>query len=435
MADLRPYQQQLVADVRLALREHQRVLAVAPTGAGKTQCFCDIAHRAAANGRRVLILVHRRELLWQARARLGACSNLIEVHSIQTVRGHYRHRPDLLIVDEAHHCTARTWRLVLDMWPVPTVGFSATPQRLDGKGLGDLFGGMVQGPAVAELMAAGYLSPYRLFCPPGRADMSGIKKRGGDFAKNELAERVDQRRVMASAVKNWRLYAGNRRTIGFCVSLAHADHVRAMFAEAGVAAATVDGSMSRADRDGVLSAFRDGRVRVLLSVDLISEGFDVPACDCVLLMRPTASLGLYLQQVGRALRPSQRDAVILDCCGNAETHGLPDDPRDWSLEGAAKERKGQVQALPVRVCGRCFGVHRPAPVCPYCGNVHAVEAKVPVEQDVVLVDRTEELRQKRAEVGRARNREDLEAIAKQRGYKPGWVSRVLESRTLRRVTR
>lgn len=432
MDELRPYQQQLVADLRLALRQHQRVLAVAPTGSGKTQCFSDIAHRAATGGRRVLILVHRRELLWQARARLGACSPLIEVHSIQAVRNRYLHHPDLLIVDEAHHCTARTWRAVLDAWPVPTLGFSATPQRLDGKGLGDLFGVMVQGPTVADLMTAGYLSPYRLFCPPGKADLAGIKKRGGDYAKDELSERVDQRRVMACAIKNWRLYAGNRRTIGFCVSLAHVDHVRDMFAEAGVAAATIDGSMPASDRDAVLAEFRSGAVRVLLSVDLISEGFDVPACDCVLLMRPTASLGLYLQQVGRALRPSSRDAVILDCVGNAETHGLPDEARDWSLDGIAKERKGQVQTVPIRVCGRCYGVHKPAPVCPYCGNVHAVEVKIPVEQDVVLVDKTEEMRNRRREVGAARRREDLEAIAAARGYKPTWVMHVLKSRRDRR---
>jgi len=177
-----------------------------------------------------------------------------------------------------------------------------------------------------------------------------------------------------------------------------------------------------------MKAFRDGAIRVLLSVDLISEGFDVPACDCVLLMRPTASLSLYLQQVGRALRPSDQHAVILDCCGNAEVHGLPDMDREWSLEGTSKERKGLVPNIAVRVCPVCYGVHKPAPVCPYCGHIHAVDRAVPVEEDVLLIDRTEELKQKRAEVGRARNRDALLKIAADRGYKPGWVDRVIASR-------
>jgi DNA repair protein RadD len=434
MLTLRPYQISLVDDIRQALRKNRRVLAVMPPGAGKTTCFADIAHRAAANQKRVLILAHRRELVWQAQARLGTSSHAIEVHSIQSVLRAYKGTPDLVIIDEAHHTAARSWRVVAEKWPVPIVGFTATPQRLDGKGLSDVFDAMVIGPTVADLTAGGFLSRYRLFCPPGRADLGGIKKRAGDYARDQLAERVDQRRIMAAAVRNWKLYGGGRSTIGFCVSLAHADHVRDLFIEAGISAATVDGGMSNTKRDEVLEDFRACRIRVLLSVDLISEGFDVPACDCVLLMRPTASLGLYLQQVGRALRPSDQDAVILDCCGNAEVHGLPDDIREWSLQGIAKERKGQVESIPIRVCPSCYGVHRPRPVCPYCGHVHAVERQIPVEEDVTLIERTQEIRRKRQEVGAARTLEALQNIARQRGYKPGWCEQVMKSRMLKRVT-
>ena len=426
--ELRPYQQQLVGDARSALSLHSRVLTVLPTGGGKTQIFVDIAYRAATKGRRVLILVHRRELMQQARLRLGAGHALIEVHSIQTVVRKYKWKPDLVIVDEAHHVMAKTWREALEALNAPVLGFTATPQRLDGKGLGEQFGAMVLGPNAGDLMQMGFLSGYKLFCPPGRADLSGIKKRGGDYAKNELNERVDTRRVLAAAVKNYKLLGGNRQAIGFCVSISHAEHMCDAFNEAGIPADMVDGSMNAKDRDLTMKAFRDGAIRVLLSVDLISEGFDVPACDCVLLMRPTASLSLYLQQVGRALRPSNQHAVILDCCGNAEVHGLPDMDREWSLEGTSKERKGLVPNIAVRVCPVCYGVHKPAPVCPYCGHIHAVDRAVPVEEDVLLIDRTEELKQKRAEVGRARNRDALLKIAADRGYKPGWVDRVIASR-------
>lgn len=429
---LRLYQTQLVDDIRAATRKVNRVLAVLPTGGGKTQVFCTIAELAQQRGKHVLILVHRKELLDQAIARLRQMripQRLINVASIQR-----RNLPgaDLVIVDEAHHATARTWQQKLARYP-KVLGFTATPQRLDGKGLSGVFDAMVQGPSVADLMAGGYLSPYRLFCPPGQADLFGVKRRAGDYARDQLEERVNQRRVLAAAVKNWKLYAGGRQTLGFCVSLAHMHHMRGCFTEAGISCDTVDGSMPKTDRDAVIGRFRLGLTKVLLSVDLIGEGFDVPACDCVLLLRPTTSLALHLQQVGRALRPSSQDAVILDCAGNSMMHGLPDEPRQWSLEGQRKERGGGVAPVPVRVCPRCFGVHRPAPVCPFCGHIHQVEQRTLIEEDITLTDRTEEIRKMRREVGQARTREDLMAVAQARGYKRGWVERVMEARMLRRV--
>ena len=428
---LRPYQQQLVDDIRYASRQYRRVLAVLPTGGGKTQVFCHIAHNARTRGRSVLILVHRRELLDQARSRLRAMGVTgVNVETIQAWRG----RPhDLVIVDEAHHATARTWRAKLSTCDGLILGFTATPQRLDGKGLDAMFDAMVEGPSTSELIADGYLSRYRLFCPPGKADLQGIKKRAGDYARGELEARVDQRRVLAAAVRNYKLYAAGRRAIGFCVSIAHMEHVRDTFIEAGINAVCVDGSMGRRERDNAIGAFRRGGVQVLLSVDLISEGFDVPACDCVLLMRPTASLGLHLQQIGRGLRPGERECVVLDCAGNSEVHGLPDESRLWSLTGEIKERKGGVAPVAVRVCKQCFSVHRPAPACPYCGFAHPTSDRILPEADVVLVDRTTELKARRREVGAARDRAALEAIAHQRGYKRGWVEKVLEARTLRAI--
>jgi len=428
---LRDYQQKLIADIRDAMRTEDRVLAVLGTGGGKTQVFCSIAAAAQARGKRVAILTHRRELNLQVLNRLAQMGIPRLTIDVRSVQKKVQAPADLLIVDEAHHAMARTWRTALGCAP-RVIGFTATPQRLDGKGLGDVFGAMVLGPTVAQLMAQGHLSHYRLFCPPGRADLAGVKRRAGDYARGELAERVDQRRVMAAAVKNWQLYAGGRQTIGFCVSLAHAEHVRAAFAEVGVAAACIDGGLSAGERARVVEAFRSGQTRVLLSVELIGEGFDVPSCDCVLLMRPTQSLGLHLQQIGRGLRPSSQDCVILDCAGNSELHGLPDDEREWTLEGQTRERRGLVADLPVRVCPRCYGVHKPAPVCPFCGWTYPVAQAVPEEADVALVDRTEELRARRREVGAARTREQLEAIAQARGYKPGWAQRVLNAREVRR---
>jgi len=201
------------------------------------------------------------------------------------------------------------------------------------------------------------------------------------------------------------------------------------FRSAGVRVTMIDSKMARARRDGAVAAFRDGVVQVLLSVDLISEGFDAPACDCVLMLRPTASLGLYLQQVGRGLRPGEQHAVILDCAGNAERHGMPDDEHVWSLMGTKKERAGLVPNLPVRVCGQCFGVHKPhLRVCPYCNFHHPLDARIPEEADILLEEKEQLKRSMRRAVGRARTEADLRAIAKERGYHPGWVHRILKSR-------
>ena len=426
---LRDYQARLVAEIRQAARTYRRILVVAPTGSGKTSIFCHIAHLATANGKSVLVLVHRRELLEQTKRRMAEIG-VVDV-AVESIQSWKPREYDLIIVDEAHHATARTWKAKLAACMGVCLGFTATPQRLDGKGLESMFDVMVEGPTASWLIEHGYLSQYRLFCPPGQANLFGIRKRGGDYARNELQERVDQRRVLAAAVRNYKLYAGGRRAIGFCVSISHMHHVRDTFIEAGINAVCVDGSLSKHDRAAAIGAFRNGGVQILLSVDLISEGFDVPACDCVLLMRPTASLGLHLQQIGRGLRPSDKDCVILDCAGNSETHGLPDEIRYWSLSGETKERKGGVAPVAIRVCKRCFSVHRPTPACPFCGFVHPTAERQVEEREIDLVDRTAEFRAKRREIGQARDRASLEEIAAKRGYKRGWVDNVLKARTLR----
>jgi superfamily II DNA or RNA helicase len=358
------------------------------------------------------------------------------VASIQTIAKRQIPEPDLVIVDEAHHARARTWDTVLNRWDRARIlGWTATPQRLDGHGLHQQFDALVEGPTAAWLIEHKFLSTYRLYCPPERPDLAGVHQRGGDYVKSELAERVNSRPVLAAAVRNYRLLAPGRRAIGFCVSVAHAEHVQRTFFEAGLPATIVHGGMGNSERSRGIDAFRQGSIKILLSVDLISEGFDVPACDCVLLLRPTASLALYLQQVGRALRPSDQPAMVLDCAGNSLVHGMPDDLHEWSLDDIQKAKKGGVAPVPVRVCPRCFSVHRPALVCPFCGHVHHVTQRVLEEEDVLLVDRTEELRAKRREVGQARDRAALLEIAKQRGYKPGWADRILAARTSKGIVR
>ena len=418
---LRTYQTDLLNRLRGELRSHDRVLAVLPTGGGKTRIFLEIAAMARASGASVKILVHRRELLDQTPDKY-----------VQTIQSWVPDGEDLVIVDEAHHSCARTWKEKI-LRCKKVLGFTATPQRLDGGGLDVVYDSMVEGPDSAALTGLGYLSKYKLFCPPGRPDLKGLQKRGGDYARAKLAERTSEAKVVAAAVKNWQLLAGGRQTIGFCVSVAHMEAVAKSFSTAGVRVGTIEGKMAAADRKNVVEAFRTGEIQLLLSVDLISEGFDVPSCSCVLLLRPTQSLGLHLQQIGRALRPSGDVALILDCAGNSERHGMPDDEREWSLAGRKKERAGLVANVAVRVCPTCFGVHRPSlRVCPYCGYAHPLDSRIPEEADILLEEKRKETREKRRLVGRARTIEELEEIAKKRGYARGWADKVLQSRGIRK---
>ena len=417
---LRPYQLELYDKLRVAMRSHDRVLGVLPTGGGKTRIFTEIAKQARAAGHEVQILVHRRELVEQ--------TNDPQVTTIQSWQPDDE---DLIIVDEAHHACARTWKDKL-LQCKKVLGFTATPERLDGGGLDVVFQQMIEGANTASLLELGYLSRYRIFSPPGQPDVKGIRKQGGDYSKRMLSNVCNDAQVVAAAVKNWKLLAGGRQTIAFCVGVAHMNSAIDKFLSAGVKCAGIDGRMPKAERDHIVAQFRNGELQILFSVDLISEGFDVPNCDCVLLLRPTQSLGLHLQQVGRALRPSDREAIILDCAGNSTRHGTPEQSRSWSLQGRTKERKGLVADLPVRVCPTCYSVHRPhLRTCPFCGFLHPLDSRIPEEADVILQELEHKKREMKRAVGRARTVEDLERIAAERGYKPGWVDHIIRTRNNR----
>ena len=383
--NLRPYQQQAISDLRAAFRNGaQAPLLVAPTGAGKTVIFSAIAAALAAKGRSGLVLVHRRELITQASRKLteaGVAHGIIaagmdganasiQVASVQTLirRLHtVTEPPDLIIIDEAHHAAAGSWQAIINHWPgVLRIGVTATPCRLDGKGLGNVFDTLIEGPSVQMLTSAGYLSPARIYAPPMVADLSGLKRRAGDYAIDQAADAMTRPTVTGDAIKHYRTLAGDQQAIAFCCNVNHAVSVRDSFATVGISSELLLGNTS--DRDAVVNRFATGETRILVTVDVVSEGFDIPAAGCAILLRPTQSLGLYLQQVGRVLRPApgKKHAIILDHVGNVTRHGWPDDVRPWSLEHGAPKQNSQ-SAPSVRTCPECFAAFKPAPICPCCG--------------------------------------------------------------------
>ena len=448
---LRDYQNTDIGRLRGAISTgFSRILYQLPTGGGKTVLMAWMAARAAERGKRTMFIVHRQELLIQASRTFEAMGiphgliapgftmsrDVIQVASVQTLVRRFDRiiPPDLIIFDEAHHCPSKTWLKVFERYAAAkAIGLTATPYRLDGRGLNDLFETMICGPTVRELIDAGFLSPYAVYAPPIGIDLKGVRTRAGDFARNQLADAVDKPTITGDAVRHYLKLAPGKQAIAFCVGIDHSRHVAEQFRSVGIRAEHVDGTEDSRRRARIMDRFAAGDIQVLTNCDLISEGFDVPAVEAAILLRPTQSLSLYLQQIGRALRPQPgKTAIILDHVGNVLRHGLPDDDRDWSLEGRDR-RGGGKQADPdiqVRQCPKCYACHAPAPVCPSCGHAYETQGREVehVEGELEEVDLDALRRQRKREVGRARSLEDLQKIEAARGYRPGWADHVWNAR-------
>lgn len=453
MITLRPYQQQTVDSIRQAYIDQCKApLAVLPTGGGKTVVFSHIAASTSARGKRVCILVHRIELLRQTSSALlksnvnhglinanftPNLTALVQVASVQTLAQRLHKMPyefDLIIVDEAHHATAGTWKKIINRFPKARVlGVTATPIRGDGNCLGvsggGLFDQLIMGPQIQELIDLGYLVKPIVYGCKEKIDLTGVRTKMGDYDKEEIARRVDKPMITGSAVKHYTQLCPGTPAVVFCVSIKHAQHVAEEFRNAGYRAYSVDGTMEDAQRKRILNGLGNGSVQIVTSCDIISEGTDIPAIGCAILLRPTQSLGLYLQQVGRALRPcdGKEHAIILDHVGNVINHGMPEEPREWSLDGTnfkRKKKKGDDEPLvKVKQCESCYATHPPAPKCPQCGFVYEVVGKKLEEVDGTLTQITaNDLKRKRQiEEAKAQTLEELEALAASRGYKKNWA--------------
>ena len=458
MIQLRPYQQTAIDNVRSAFRRNVRsALLVAPTGSGKTVMFSHMAGIVAQRDKRITIVAHREELLDQISRTLSdfdvkhsfiAASRPhdhrypVQVASVQTLARRLDRypAPDLLIIDEAHHMvSSTTWGRVATYYSGSYIlGVTATPCRLSGEGLGDMFKEMILGPTVQELIALGALCDYRPFVPSTFTD-EGMHTRGGDFVREESAAKMDKPTVTGDAVKHYRRLSHLQPAVAFCVRVDHAEHVARQFKEAGYSSASIDGGMDKDLRRKIIRDFSNGHINVLTSCDLISEGFDVPGIETAILLRPTQSLGLYLQQVGRALRPSRGKeyATILDHCGNIARHGLPDDDREWTLDSVKRTKAKTENALSVKVCKNCFAAMRSTQMsCKVCGVEVIGKPREVVQQEGELVELDKERARKelRKQQGAAKTMEELVEYGKSRGYKNpyGWASHVIKARGARK---
>ena len=439
---LRPHQAKALDDLRAAYRAgHRAPVLVMATGGGKSHTAADIIRSAVARGRRVWFMAHLREILDTTSAKLTAegiahsyimagraYDQAAPVHVVMVQTAVRRidnlPRPDLIVIDECHLAVANTYRQVVEAVGNPTLlGLTATPARLDGRGLREMFDTLVQSCDTADLQAQGLLVPIRYYAP-SRPDLSGIRTVAGEYAQGELADRMNRPSITGDAVAHYARLAHGRPCVVFCTSVRHAEDTADAFRQAGYRATAISGETATDERTGALERLRSGDLDVVVNCQLWVAGVDCPVIGCVILLAPTKSVTKYLQSIGRGLRtaPGKADLVVLDHAGNAFTHGLPTEPREWNLDAAPKKPKlREDEVEPVRQCERCYFVHAPAPVCPSCGHVHPVKERKLKQQAGDLEELREVKREKRQQVGRARTISDLIAIAKERNYAMGWV--------------
>ena len=459
---LRPYQEDLIDKTRQALLRNKRVLMQAPTGAGKTAITVYMMSRAAEAGKTSVMAVHQNELLtqtskalWDGKLEHGMIASgktrsymAAQVASVQTwVRRMDQYsEPDLIIIDECHRSAASTYQKILEQYPnARVIGLTATPQRTDGKGLDGTYTELVQGPTIRQLIDAGYLCDYEIFAPPSSLDLSEVKTKMGDYDKKQLEHEVDKPTITGDAVATYKKHANGKRAAVMCVSIRHAEHVMESYNAAGVPAEMLEGKMTNKEREAVIDRFRSGETLIVTAVQLLIEGLDLPAIEVIQWLRPTQSLIVYLQGNGRGFRVSEgkEKLTILDQVANYKRHGLPDDDREWTLEGRkkGKKRKEDDEAdVSIQQCKHCFHIFRPGvAVCPSCGMPVEVRQKAEIEVvdgELERIDVTALRKQAKQEQGAARDLVDLVKLGQRRGMKnpAAWAAHVHASRAGRKAT-
>lgn len=450
MITLRPYQNDIIVGTRSALARSKSALIVLQTGGGKTAIASFIAKNASERGKTVMFICHRDFLIEQTSNTFSdfdiphtfICAGEkyhkqvpVCIASMDTLKnriGKYD-APHIIIIDEAIHAAAKGWDATITNFQSHgsmAIGLAACPQRNDGKGLGKWFKEMVIGPSMRELIKMDYLSDYKIYAPSG-IDRSQLHVSMGEFKTAESEEIMSKPQITGCAVNEYKKFALGRQGVSFCVSIKHSHSVAQSFRDEGIVATHIGSDTSKDDRKEMLRDFKLGRIKMLTSVDIFSEGFDLPVVEYAALLRPTKSLNTFRQQIGRVLRKADgKDyARIADHASNYVEHGFPDDHIDWTL--ADRERKTGKKAtdekdIQARICPKCFFAHKPMPVCPDCGWVYQIASREieEVEGELQEIQRNEEKKQARMEVGRAQTIDDLKKIAKERGYKSGWVHQI-----------
>ena len=428
---LREYQSELIENIRKSvLSGHRSIVSVLGCGGGKSVIQAEIACSATDKGNRVLFLVHRKELCEQITGTFtaqGVDMDLCSVSMVQTVSRHLDRiqRPQLIITDEAHHSTAATYKKIYEAFPdTLRLGFTATPCRLGSGGLGEVYDDLITSVSTKWLIDNHYLSPYKYYSVK-LADTSKLHIKAGEYKADEIAELMQSREIYGETVKQWEKLARGRKTIVYCASVKASEATAEQFRQAGYSAYSLDGATDKNARRDIMEQFRRGGITVLCNCDLFGEGLDVPDCECTVLLRPTQSLTLYIQQSMRSMRyMPDKTAIIIDHVGNCYLHGLPDDDREWTLE----PKKKQESIVKIRECPECYAVYPPAlSKCPYCGHEAVKEVrrkdKKVVDIDLVELKRQDDIKNPRLSDAELHTWAEVVEFQKLHKYKFAWCIR------------
>jgi DNA repair protein RadD len=457
MTELRSYQRAVIAEYNQVIANGQRrVIVVVPTGAGKTIIATSIIREAAAENKRILLLACSREIIKQTSLKLssqgiehgiiqaGLVADLgqsVQVASVQTLWSRAMRTDrmllpaaDLLIVDEAHHCPANTYRRLIESYPAAIlIGLTATPCRGDGRGLGGIFDTLVEGPQIQELIDLKFLVRTRVYAPV-EPDLKGVQTRQGDYVEAQLADRMDRDNLVGDIIGHWHKFGEGRKTVCFAVNVRHSIHIRNEFIKSGVRAEHLDGTTPKPVRDAILARLTSGETELVTNCQVLGEGWDLPEVGCAILARPTKKMGLYRQMVGRVLRPAlgKFNAIVLDHSGAVFRHGFVEDRVVWTLN-PDKRAGSPVHAArlvgrrgpPLLECSQCTSIRVAGEACQHCGffpqrpprNVSFLDG------DLGLVDRKSRSARVISDPDeRMRWLGMLTSIGAERGYKQGWAA-------------
>ena len=410
--------------------------------------MAEIARRTTKNNNRVMFLIHRKEVLDQAVKtfnKQGVNSDLLTAGMVQTLtrRVDKLPTPSVILVDEAHHALAKSYQRILKQFPKAIVLlFTATPHRTSRIQLDQIADDIIVGQSIHELTEKGFLAPFRYFQPPDDFDSKLLKRNStGDYTAESMQQAMSTK-IFGHIVKQYKRIADGMQAVVYTYSIDSAVEIARKFNSEGTSAIEVDGTTSKEKRDLAVRKFREQEIKILVNVNLFTEGVDLPNVDCVIMARPTASLALYLQFSMRCLNPRPgKTAIIIDHANNFKQFGYPDDDRDWkkAIKSGRQKSKSLLKdpGLSIVTCDYCFAVVKASEVkdgkCPICGKPIKVHKAKPVS-DVDLVEATKERQRLIKEivknnllkevanktVSELKSLSELQAYARLHGYKPGW---------------
>lgn len=428
--ELRPYQIDIVNQMRMAYKQGcKSPCLVLPCGGGKSVIMADISKLSARKGNRILVLVHRIELCEQLQETFinwGCDMNQIDIMMVQTASRRLSKLPEykFIITDESHHSPSNTYMKIYEHYSNAfRLGLTATPSH-NAKGISIAHDKLIVGVSVQWLIDNKYLSPFRYYAP-SQADFKNAKKKGKDFDQQEAAVILDKPKIFGNVVQHYRELANESKAICYCPTLDYSRKMAESFRIAGIKAEHMDGETDKTERKRIMQDFRNGEVRIICNVDLISEGLSVDDCNCCILLRPTQSIILHVQQSMRSMRYQEgKTAIIIDHVGNYLRHGLPSDTREWEL---IKETKKTIEQATnqVRQCEKCYFTYRSnQTICPQCGHVNArTKEEIKQIEQAKLQEITEfrAIKRKENPLWKCKSYQDFLSVEREMGYKSGWA--------------